>query len=584
MAALTTAVLAGNASAQTVCTGEFDPGGSAITAATPLGPVAGCDRIWGDEADEAFIVINGLLFVRDTELTILPGTIVRQQPRDTVFAPATPTVGTPGTLVVERGSFLNAQGTAGAPIIITTAAVDNNGVGGVGPADGIPDDDDLNGEFDDWTAGDVFWDDDPRNNPRSPLLATSGDQATLLAGGLVLLGFAPTNLDASATGVVGEGICEGLPVPGVAPGAATYGGTQPNDSTGLISYVGVRHAGDEISPANELNGITFCGVGRGTVVNHVEAYANGDDGIEMFGGNVDIFNYAASAIGDDIIDVDQGYTGNIQDAFTLAMFFRENDAGAYGTGGSGDAAGEFDGEDCPACTAPLRPDPAMVVCNWTHVSSIEGAINAGGVVNPAVSADVNNKEGLQADTAWNGIACNSLMIGFTGGAEPSMEFSGTGASPYICASSGDSSLNATALPRGTACDTAIAAGALALPGTPFNVLAIGPGSGSPNQFTNTPTVIPAAYQFLVNENYYFSPDGFGTGRLIGSKVNDAGVAAAIPMNPRLNAPADAAVSGGVEPLLTGFDPSETYRGAFGGSAGPLWIEGWTALSVGGIVD
>ena len=319
----------------------------------------------------------------------------------------------------------------------------------------------------------------------------------------------------------------------------------------------MRHAGDEIAPTNELNGITFCGVGRGTVVNHIEAYANGDDGIEMFGGNVDIFNYTATAIGDDIIDVDQGYTGNIQDAFTTAMFFNENNGGLWGTGGSGDAAGEFDGEDCPTCVAPLRPDPAMVVCNWTHVSSIEGAINAG-IVNPAVSPDANNKEGLQADTQWNGVASNSLMIGFTGGAEPSMEFSGTGPTPWICASSGDSSLNATALPRATACDSVIAAGALGLAdatvGYGPSILGIGAGAGSPNEFTNTPTVIPGGYRFLVDENYYFSPTGFGTGRLLGSKVNDAGVAAAMPMNPRLDAPADAAISGGIEPLMTGMDP------------------------------
>ena len=187
--AFAAAVLAGNASAQTLCAGSFD-GGADITAATPLGPVAGCDRIWGDEADEAYIVIDGLLFVLDTQLTILPGVIVRQNPRETVFAPATPTVGTPGTLIVTRGAFLNAQGTAGSPIIITTAAVDNNGVGGVGPADGVPDDDDLNGEFDDWTGpADILWDNDPRNNPRSP--CRNGEQATLLAGGLVLEGYAP---------------------------------------------------------------------------------------------------------------------------------------------------------------------------------------------------------------------------------------------------------------------------------------------------------------------------------------------------------------------------------------------------------
>ena len=42
----------------------------------------------------------------------------------------------------------------------------------------------------------------------------------------------------------------------------------------------------ELWRANEINGLTFGGVGRGTEVDHVEVAFNYDDGIEFFGGTV----------------------------------------------------------------------------------------------------------------------------------------------------------------------------------------------------------------------------------------------------------------------------------------------------------
>ena len=87
-------VLAGQSSAQTICTGN-------INSLTPSTGGAGtCDRIWGDDADEAFVVVGGPVFVLDTKLTILPGTIVRGQPRTAAYSPSTPLVGFPGVLVI----------------------------------------------------------------------------------------------------------------------------------------------------------------------------------------------------------------------------------------------------------------------------------------------------------------------------------------------------------------------------------------------------------------------------------------------------------------------------------------------------
>ena len=49
----------------------------------------------------------------------------------------------------------------------------------------------------------------------------------------------------------------------------------------------VEFSGIEFSPDNELNGIAFQGVGRGTQVDHVQAHMSRDDAMEWFGGTVD---------------------------------------------------------------------------------------------------------------------------------------------------------------------------------------------------------------------------------------------------------------------------------------------------------
>ena len=579
VAAVAAAGFAGNASAQTICAAD-------ITAATPeLGGLGTCDRIWGDDADEAFVVIDGPVFVLDTRLTILPGTIVRGQPRALPFDAMDPLVGFPGTLIISgggrdenghclstdfetnrsinRGAFLDARGTPGSPIIFTTAAVDNDN-------DGVPDDvSPANGEPDAWTPGDDFLDDTPATNPLSTLLS-DGTQAYGYHGGLVLIGCAPTNIDDGLVGWQSENTCEGLPVPGVAPAAATYGGEQPHDSTGVLEYFSVRHAGEEIAPNDELNGITLCGIGDGTIVNHGEAYANGDDGFEMFGGTVNLRNIVVAYTGDDAIDIDQGWTGTIQDALTLSIFFNENGGGAVGTGGSGDAAGEFDGEDCADCILNISDgfvmrDPNFAISNWTHVSNVEGAMN-GGITNPAVSANGDN-QGVEGDTQVNGILANSIFVGMAGGAFANVEYDTSGReNRLIVASTGDTALVGKALRAATDGDTVVAAG------TEF----VG---GSANAF---PAVTA---QLLVNENHYFVPTGvavLGRGKLAGAKTTDAGAAGGPGFDPRPAAPANAELSGGIEPHWPGMDRSETYRGAFS-SSGDLWTTPWSALNIGGVM-
>ena len=87
-------------------------------------------------------------------------------------------------------------------------------------------------------------------------------------GGLIILGRAPTSAASYASNYI-EGIT-GKP----------YGGTDPTDSSGLLRYVRVWHGGAVVGADNEINGITFGGVGSSTVVDHCEVAFNADDGFE----------------------------------------------------------------------------------------------------------------------------------------------------------------------------------------------------------------------------------------------------------------------------------------------------------------
>ncbi|HXV64361.1 MAG TPA: hypothetical protein VEK15_26920, partial [Vicinamibacteria bacterium] len=136
----------------------------------------------------------------------------------------------------------------------------------------------------------------------APIVMTSdqpvGSRARADWGGLIINGDAPLNVPG------GEAFGEG--------DTGVYGGTNPDDSSGVLRYVRVEYAGTEFSPDNELNGIAFQGVGRGTIVEFVQVHFNKDDGLEFFGGTVDVKYAVCTGIGDDSFDWTEGWQGRGQ--------------------------------------------------------------------------------------------------------------------------------------------------------------------------------------------------------------------------------------------------------------------------------
>ncbi|HUP66043.1 MAG TPA: hypothetical protein VM557_12275 [Thermoanaerobaculia bacterium] len=141
---------------------------------------------------------------------------------------------------------------------------------------------------------------------RRPVVFTSaqkvGERAQRDWGSLIVLGRAPIN-EAG-----GQGFMEGLP----SQAEYAFGGTDSNDSSGVLRFVRLEFGGFEIEANQEINGLTLAGVGRGTVVDYVQVLHNKDDAFEFFGGTVNASHLISVAAADDSIDWDLGYQGNIQ--------------------------------------------------------------------------------------------------------------------------------------------------------------------------------------------------------------------------------------------------------------------------------
>ncbi|WP_297730696.1 hypothetical protein [uncultured Maricaulis sp.] len=127
-------------------------------------------------------------------------------------------------------------------------------------------------------------------------------------GGLIINGFAPINACIDGTAAGGSADCE----KSGEGSSGLFGGDNPADNSGILRYVQVRYAGFLINNEDELNGIAFQGVGSGTEVDYVQVSNNADDGIEMFGGTVDVSHIVLTNIRDDSFDYTDGWIGRAQ--------------------------------------------------------------------------------------------------------------------------------------------------------------------------------------------------------------------------------------------------------------------------------
>ena len=129
----------------------------------------------------------------------------------------------------------------------------------------------------------------------APIVMTSSKEEPGAWGGIHICGRAHTNAEG------GKGSSE--------IGGAVYGGDNDADNSGILKYVRVEYTGYAFDEEHEANGVTFYGVGNGTVVENCEAYHGSDDGFEFFGGSVNVKNMVVVNCSDDSFDWTEGWNG-----------------------------------------------------------------------------------------------------------------------------------------------------------------------------------------------------------------------------------------------------------------------------------
>ncbi|MDG1331452.1 MAG: hypothetical protein P8P74_03935 [Crocinitomicaceae bacterium] len=286
-----------------------DDGSCIETPIDPVGneiPKAGFIQSETWTAGNVYVLKGKVVVESGHTLTIEPGTIVKANEGSGTLASA---------LVVRQGARINAVGTATEPIIFTSI-LDN-----IQPGE-------LTGTN-----------------------LSETDQG--LWGGIVVLGYAPI----SAADGDNVAQIEGFPV---TDQFGAFGGSDVADNSGTMSYVSIRHGGALIGAGNEINGLTLGGVGSGTSISNIEIVSNLDDGVEFFGGTVNVTNVLVGFQGDDGIDIDMNYAGTVSNfmvingnnsdeamevdgpegsTHTTGLFTLEN--GTVYTFGGADARGDF---------------------------------------------------------------------------------------------------------------------------------------------------------------------------------------------------------------------------------------------------
>ncbi len=129
-------------------------------------------------------------------------------------------------------------------------------------------------------------------------------------GGVVLSGRAPVTDCFEALATPGTVDCE-RQVEGAAQ-PNYFGGATANDNSGSMSYVQIRYSGFVLSGDAELQSLTTGGTGTGTRLSHIQSINSSDDGVEFFGGYVNIDHLIVAGAEDDGLDTDTGVKANMQ--------------------------------------------------------------------------------------------------------------------------------------------------------------------------------------------------------------------------------------------------------------------------------
>lgn len=394
---------------------------------------------------------------------LLRGFVRVQAPATLTIEPGTIIFGentTQGALIIKPGAKINAVGTATSPIVFTSEFAKSG-------------------------------------SSKQPIY---GDW-----GGIIILGNAKINVPGGTAGIEGTG--------------DTYGGTNDDDSSGVFRYVRIEYPGIAFSLNNEINGLTMGGVGRKTIIEHIQVSYSGDDSFEWFGGTVNCKYLIAFRGWDDDFDTDFGYSGKLQYLVALRDPEIADQSSSNGFESDNDGSGSLN----EPITSPT----------WWNVTML------GPKVNTSTSINSLYRRGMHLRRSSRNKISNAIVMGWPTGVRLEGTNTIQGAINNLMWLNNSIVAGYTTV----ALDTASSGGAVFNVDTWFN------NNGGRRYTTNTDVMLTDPFN-LTNPNFL----------------------------PMVNSPA---LSGAAVPPNDGFfDTSATFVGAFGTVN---WTQNWAKFNLGNYV-
>lgn len=199
---------------------------------------------------------SNVIYILDKQVFVENNATLRIEPGTIIKCGENSTTKTRGALIIKPGSRIIAEGTIDKPIVFTSN--------------------------------------------KSKGKRSKGDWA-----GIIIMGNAPVNLSTNQY---------------LTPASLSFGGTNPNDNSGILKYVRIEFAGGNAGESGinttKWSALTFAGVGASTQVSYVQVTDCDDDAFEFIGGNVNC-KYLYS-LRNKLIDFKTsfGYTGTVQFAYS----------------------------------------------------------------------------------------------------------------------------------------------------------------------------------------------------------------------------------------------------------------------------
>ncbi|MFC3158859.1 hypothetical protein SAMN05443633_10739 [Chryseobacterium arachidis] len=181
----------------------------------------------------------------------------------------------------------------------------------------------------------------------SPVTFRSSSETSGSWGGIIICGKAPVNTGTTSSSEIANTI---------------YGGTAATDNSGSLNYVRIENAGADFTTNIKFNGLSLFGVGSDTKVENIALVNSAEDGIELYGGTVNVSNIVSVGNADDAFSFKDGWVGTASNIYTKR---RTNGTGNTGIKGINNAA-----------TPGAAPVSNPIIKNVTVLGGTTGESNA----------------------------------------------------------------------------------------------------------------------------------------------------------------------------------------------------------------